>query len=184
MKIPEIQSMIFPGSAQEYILIRLVKIYNVIYYLAPSICSLALDDDKGMRMAFPVLNSNAMSLMFVPRSVAKKKDTAEATSSQVQGSGPLASSSARRPSIVSGIEAEPPTSLRSEKKEEKSHGEVLAILLECALSNYALWLQPDLQRYAASAATEGCSHFLNHFNLFSWRLISFFLLQIFPWSVL
>ena|SRR6267154_5726186 len=101
-----------------------------------------------------------MSLIFVPRSVAKKKDAAAATSSQVQGSGPLPSSSARRPSIVSGIETEPPTSLRSEKKEEKYHGEELAILLECALSNYALWLQPDLQRYAASAATEGCPHFL------------------------
>ena len=99
-----------------------------------------------------------MSLKFVPRSVAKKRDTAEATSSQAQGSAPLASSSARRPSIESGIATEPPTSRRSEKKEEKFHGEELAILLECALSNYALWLQPDLQRYAASAATEGCSH--------------------------
>ena len=101
-----------------------------------------------------------MSLMFVPRSVAKKKDTAEAASSQVQGTIPLASSSARRPSIESGIEAGPTTSLRSKKKEGKFHGEELAILLECALGNYALWLQPDLQRYAASAATEGCSHFL------------------------
>ena len=137
-----------------------------------------------MGMTFLPLNSNTMSLMFVPRSVAKRKDPAEPTSSHVQGSRPLASSSARRPSIVSGIETGPPTSLRSEKKEEKSHGEELAILLECALSNYALWLQPDLQRYAASAATEGCSHFLiNHFNFFSWRLIPF-LLQIFPWSVL
>ena len=99
-----------------------------------------------------------MSLIFVPRSVAKKKDTAEATSSQVQGSALFASSSARRPSIEYGIATEPPTSRRSEKKEEKFHGEELAILLECALSNYALWLQPDLQRYAASAATEGCSH--------------------------
>jgi hypothetical protein len=101
-----------------------------------------------------------MSLVFVPRSVAKRKHTAEAASSQVQSSVPLASSSARRPSIVSGIETELPASLHSKKKEEKFNGEELALLLECALGNYALWLQPDLQRYAASAAAEGCPYFL------------------------
>jgi len=107
-----------------------------------------------------------MSLMFVPRSVAKKKekDTAEATSSQVQASIPHASSSACHPAIESGIEPEPSTPLRPKKKGEKSHGEELAILLECALSNYALWLQPDLQRYAASTATEGCSQLLYSFQ--------------------
>jgi hypothetical protein len=113
-----------------------------------------------------------MSLGFVPRSVAKKKDTAEPTSSQIQESVPLASSSARRPAIAPGIEKEPSTSLRSKKKkkEERSHGEELAILLECALSNYALWLQPDLQRYAASAATEGCSQLLTSFQKISFSL--------------
>ena len=104
--------------------------------------------------------------MFVPRSVAKKKEkeTAEATPSRVQVSIPLASSSASRPTIESGREPEPSTPLRSKKKGEKSHGEELAILLECALSNYALWLQPDLQRYAASTATEGCSQLLCSFQ--------------------
>jgi len=113
-----------------------------------------------------------MSLVFVPRSVAKKKDTAEATSSQVQGSVPFASSSARRPSIVSRRETEAPTPLHPKKKEEKSYGEEIAILLECALSNYALWLQPDLQRYAASAATEGCPYFFGPSNLLAVTNIS------------
>jgi len=98
-----------------------------------------------------------MSLGFVPRSVAKKKNTTETASSQPQGSVPVACSSTRRPSVVSVMDSEPSISLHSKKKEEKFHGEELAILLECALSNYSLWLQPDLQRYAASTATEGCS---------------------------
>ena len=151
----------FPSSAQKYYSIRLVRIYNIVYFLGPSFVVEPQKKTRPWAWAWPpALNPNTMSLTFVPRSVAKKRDNAEATSSQVQGSVPLASSSARRPSIESGIDAGPATSPRSKKKEGKYHGEELAILLECALGNYALWLQPDLQRYAASAATEGCSHFL------------------------
>lgn len=115
-----------------------------------------------------------MSLGFVPRSVAKKKSTAEAASSRHQGNALVTST------IVSVIDTELPTSLQSKKTEEKFYEEELALLLECALSNYALWFQPDLQRYAASVSTEGCPCFLIS-PTFSPRLITSF--QIFLWSV-
>jgi hypothetical protein len=101
-----------------------------------------------------------MPVGFIPRSVAKKRNTTKAVSSQFQGSVPIVSTSTRHPSIVSATDTELSTSLHLKKEDKKFNGDGLAVLLECALRNYALWLQPDLQRYPAPAATEGCPYFL------------------------
>jgi hypothetical protein len=106
-----------------------------------------------------------MSLTFLPRGVAAKKAIAQPALSENEKtdemqldvpSSPVSATTENRGNNVPGVsnQGQPPKYQRKPPKPiDPRH---LAILIETSMSDYALWVNKDLRRYAADKHTKGC----------------------------
>lgn len=112
-----------------------------------------------------------MSLSLLPRGVAAKKAIAQPALSENDKtdemqldapSSPISATTESRGNDVPGVskkanQGQPPKSSVYQRKPPKPiDPRHLAVLIETSMSDYALWVNKDLRRYAADKHTKGC----------------------------